>query len=126
MYLKVPKDLEGLIFLDGLLLVHVPFVCIIKFIYFYLSIYLLAQFPVDHLSHPVVSFLVFFWCQFAAISYMVFCFVFLSPSLQTVYICYSPGSYLSYHFTSLFLRASDCTINEVIYLIIQKFSSRDF
>ena len=44
-----------LIFLDGLLVLHIPFVRMVKF-------KLLAQFPVDHLPHPIVSSFILFLC----------------------------------------------------------------
>ena len=51
--LKVPENFLSLIFLDRFWFVHTPFVSMVKF-------ELLAQFPVGHLSHPVVPSLVFF------------------------------------------------------------------
>ena len=44
--------------------VHIPFVCMVKFKF-------LAHLPVDHLAHPVVSSLVLLLCQFAAFAYYV-------------------------------------------------------
>ena len=51
LYLKITKNLVCLIFLDGFWVMHIPFVRLIKF-------KLLAQFPLDHLAHLVVSSLI--------------------------------------------------------------------
>ena len=55
LYLKIPKRFVRFIFKDGFCVLRVPFVCMIKF-------KLLAQFPGDHLSHPVVSSLILSLC----------------------------------------------------------------
>ena len=47
---------------DVFLIVQLPFMSLIKFLS-------LAQFPEDHLSHPVMPTLVFLLCQFAAFVY---------------------------------------------------------
>ena len=77
-----------LIFLDGFWVVHIPFSRVVKF-------KLLAQFPVDHLLHWVVSSLVFVLCLFTAFAYHVIdCFISIttsSPSdilLRFVYSCF--------------------------------------
>ena len=48
MYPKIPENFVGLIFEDRFWVEHIPFVRVIK-------CKLLAQFPVDHLFHPVLS-----------------------------------------------------------------------
>ena len=50
LYLKIPENFVWLIFLDGFRVVHIPFGRMVKF-------KLLAQFPVDHLSHIVPSYI---------------------------------------------------------------------
>ena len=45
LYLKILEEFERLILLDRCWVVHIPFVRIVK-------LQTLAQFPVDHLSHP--------------------------------------------------------------------------
>ena len=47
-YLKIPRNFMRLILLNGFWFVQISFSCMIKFQF-------LAQFPVAHLSHPVVS-----------------------------------------------------------------------
>ena len=59
LYLKIPEEFVHLIVLDRFWVVHIPCVRIIK-------LQFLAQFPVDHLAHPVLPSLIFFLCQFAA------------------------------------------------------------
>ena len=54
LYLKIPEELASLILQDRFWVVHIPFIRMVKF-------RLLAQFPVDHLTHPVVSSLKFFY-----------------------------------------------------------------
>ena len=67
------REFYGSRFLDRFLFVHIPFVSMVKFESF-------AQFPLDHLSHPVIPSLVL--CRFAAFAYYVInCFNF-SFSLQ--------------------------------------------
>ena len=51
MYLKIPEDIIRLILQDGFWFAHIPYGCVVKFQF-------LAQFPVDHLPHPVVSSLI--------------------------------------------------------------------
>ena len=55
LYLKIPERFVRLIFYDRFSVVHILFVCVVKF-------KLLAQFPMDHLPHPVVSSLIVFLC----------------------------------------------------------------
>ena len=50
---KIPEKLVCLILQVGFWFVSIPLVCMVKF-------KLLAQFPVDHLPHPVVSNLILF------------------------------------------------------------------
>ena len=57
LYLKIPEMFVYLIFQDGFWVVHIEFVVKFK---------LLAQFPVDHISHLVVSSFIFFLVKFAA------------------------------------------------------------
>ena len=52
------------IFLDRCWVVHIPFVCIVKFKF-------IAHLPVDHLTSLVVSSLVFLLHKFAAFAYYV-------------------------------------------------------
>ena len=53
------------VFLFGrILVVYIPFISMVKF-------HFLAQFPVDHFSHPVVSSLDLLFCQFAIFAYYV-------------------------------------------------------
>ena len=52
LYLKIPENFLRLIFLEGFRVVHIPFVCMVKF-------KLLVQFSVGHFAHPVVSSLIF-------------------------------------------------------------------
>ena len=55
LYLKIPKELVRLILQDRCWVVHIRLVHMVKFQF-------LAQFPVNHLAHPVVSSLIFFLC----------------------------------------------------------------
>ena len=48
LYHKIPENFVRLIFQDGFRVLHIPFVLMDKLKF-------LAQFPVDHLIHPVVS-----------------------------------------------------------------------
>ena len=52
LFLKVPENFICLILLNGFSLVHIPFGRMVKF-------YSLAQFPVDHFSHPVLLYTLF-------------------------------------------------------------------
>ena len=60
-------------FLDWFWVVHIPFVHMIKF-------KLLAQFPIDDLSHPVVSSLILFLRKLTAFTY---CVIYRSVSITT-------------------------------------------
>ena len=53
LYLKIPEKFLCLIFQDGLWVVHIPFVRMVKSKF-------LAQFLVDHFAHSVVSSLILF------------------------------------------------------------------
>ena len=53
LYLKIPNNFVCLIIQEGFWIVHIPLVRMVKFQF-------LAQFPVDHLLHPVVSNLILF------------------------------------------------------------------
>ena len=53
LYLKISDKFVRFLFLDGFCFVHIPFGSMVKFQF-------LAQFPMDHLSHPVVSSLILF------------------------------------------------------------------
>ena len=69
LYLKIPAEFMRLIHLDIFLVVYIPFVHMIKFQF-------LAQFPADHLAHPVVSCLILLLSQSAAFAYYVIgCFI---------------------------------------------------
>ena len=54
-HLKIPEEFVHLIPQGRFLIVHIRFVHIVKF-------EILAQFPVDHLAHPVVSNLILLLC----------------------------------------------------------------
>ena len=60
-YLKIPEKFMSFIFLDGLWFAHILFGFMVKF-------KSLAQFPVDHLSRPVMPSLVLFWCYVSLVS----------------------------------------------------------
>ena len=51
-------------FYDRCWVVHIPFVCMVKFKF-------LVHLPVDHLADPVVSSLIFLLCYFVAFAYDV-------------------------------------------------------
>ena len=53
--LKIPEVFVRLILLDRFWIVDIPFVRMVKFQF-------LAQFPVDHLVHPIASCLILFLC----------------------------------------------------------------
>ena len=55
LYLRIPEKFVRLIFQDRFWVMHLPFVPMMKSKF-------LAQFPVDHLSHPVVSSFILFLC----------------------------------------------------------------
>ena len=55
LYLKIPETHVHLILQDKFLVIHIPFVRMVKLKF-------LAQFQVDHLDHPVVSSLILFQC----------------------------------------------------------------
>ena len=59
LYFKIPKKFVHLILQERCWVVHIPFIHMVKFKF-------LAQFPLNHLSYPVVSSLILFLCQFAA------------------------------------------------------------
>ena len=52
-YVKIPEEFVCVILQDGCLVVHIPFICMVKFKF-------LAQFLVDHFAYPVVSNLILF------------------------------------------------------------------
>ena len=54
LHLEIPEKFVCLVLQDGFRVVHVPFVCMVKF-------KLLAQLQVDHLPHTVMSSLIFIW-----------------------------------------------------------------
>ena len=54
LYLKIPENFGRLILQDGFCFVHITLVCMVTFQF-------LAQFLVDHLSHPVLSRLILFY-----------------------------------------------------------------
>ena len=71
-----------LIFYDRLK--YRPFANLLKFLY-------LVQFPVSHLSHPVMSTLVFLLCQFKTFAYYVInCFISVTtkPTLAIINFCF--------------------------------------
>ena len=53
LYLKIPEEFVRLIFQDTCWVVHIPFVCMVKFKF-------LAQFLIDNLVQPVVSTFIIF------------------------------------------------------------------
>ena len=69
LYVKIPQEFVRVVLLDSCWVVHVPFLRMVKFKF-------LAQFPVDHFTHPVVSSLILLQRLFAAFAYYVIdCFV---------------------------------------------------
>ena len=62
------KNLFGNMLVVILCFVHIPFVNMARFLS-------LAQFPMDHLSHPVMSTFVFFLCQFAVSAHVINCII---------------------------------------------------
>ena len=54
-YLNTQDKFVRFILKDRYLVIHIPFVRVVKF-------KILAQFPVDHLAHPVLSSLILFLC----------------------------------------------------------------
>ena len=76
-----------LILQGGFWVVHIPFICMIKF-------KLLAQFPVDNLAHPIVSGLILSLCLFTAFAYVINCFVSITTQSTSailqhfVYFCF--------------------------------------
>ena len=89
LYFKIPEEFVRLIIPDGFWVVLISLV----------KVQFLAQLPVDHLAHPVMSSLIRFLYQFAAFAYYVIArFV-------------SITSYISYFVTSyLFLLCSDWSL----------------
>ena len=84
LYLKIPEKFVRLIFLKRFGIVHIPFVCIVKFQFF-------EQFPVDLLVHPVFSSLI--------LSLLICCIRLLCDWWfrlyhHITYICYFVASYL--------------------------------
>ena len=61
---KIQENFERLIFQDKLLVVHIPFIDMVKF-------RLLAQFIVDYRPHSVMSILILFLCKLTALAYYV-------------------------------------------------------
>ena len=55
LYVKIPDEFVCVILQDRRLVVHIPFVRIVKFKF-------LAQFLVDNLIHPVMSSFILFLC----------------------------------------------------------------
>ena len=51
LYLKILEEFVGLILQEIFWVEHIPFARMVKFLF-------LAQFPVDHLTHPVVSIII--------------------------------------------------------------------
>ena len=60
LYLKIPESFMRLILQKGFWFVNIPFDSTVKFQF-------LAQFPMNHLSHPIVSSLAFFLRKFASL-----------------------------------------------------------
>ena len=79
----------SVIFLDKCWVLHIPFVCMVKFKF-------LAHFPVDHLAHPVVFSLLLFLCHFAAFAYYMidrFVSVTTEPTFAILLSLISPRFY---------------------------------
>ena len=78
LYLKIPEEFVNLIFQDRFWVLHIPYVRKFK-------LQFLAQLPVDHLAHPVVSSLTLF-------SVLIFCICLYDWSFRLchhiIYICY--------------------------------------
>ena len=70
-----------LIFQDRFWSTHIPLVCIVK-------IQPLEQFPIDCLSHPVMSTLVLFLYQFTSFTYVIDCFCIFTYSLHLLIIIF--------------------------------------
>ena len=83
LYVKVPEEFVCFILHDRFWFVHIPFVGIVKLQCF-------AQFPVDHLTHPVVLSFIFFLREFSAL----LCDWWFSLYPQITYICSFAASYL--------------------------------
>ena len=74
----IPEEFVHLILQDRFWVVHIPFACMVKF-------KLLAQLPVDHLAHPVISFcanllhLLIMWLIVSSLSphnlHFLFCYI---------------------------------------------------
>ena len=64
LYFKIPEKFVRLILQDEFLVLHVLLVHMDQFIF-------LAEFPLDHLSHPAVSSLVLVLCLFAVFTLYV-------------------------------------------------------
>ena len=64
LYLKIPEKFVSLILQDRFWVEHIPLVRMVKFKF-------LAQFPVDHFAHPVVSCLILLLGYFSAFVYHV-------------------------------------------------------
>ena len=62
LYLKILENLVRFIFKVGFEFVHTPFNRVVKLNF-------LAQFPVGHLLHPVMSNLIIFWRSIDAFAY---------------------------------------------------------
>ena len=72
LHLKITENVLRRIFLDRFRLLDIPFNSMVK-------VSSLAQFPVDHLSHPIVPFLLLVLCQFTAFAfYVINCFISVS------------------------------------------------
>ena len=82
LYRKIPQNFMRLILLDRIWVLHIQFVRMVKFQF-------LAQFPMDHLTHPVLSRLILFLHKFTVFAFVIDYFV----SVIT-YICYFVTSYL--------------------------------
>ena len=80
LYLKMPEEILCLILQDRFCVVHIPSFIMVKLQY-------LAQFPVDHLSHPVVPCIILFPCDFICIRQLCDWWFRLYPHIT--YICYS-------------------------------------
>ena len=83
LYLKIPENFMSLILLDGFWFVPVPFYVITKFQF-------LVEFPVDHLSHPVMSSLILLLLYFVTFTYMIKRFISYHYIINS---CYSVGYY---------------------------------
>ena len=72
LYVKIPEEFVHLILQLRFWVVHIPFVCMVRFQF-------LAQFPVDLFAHPVMSNLLIMWLMLSSLSphnlHLLFCCV---------------------------------------------------